>query len=72
MACTSAHAHACVIEISVTTLRGHIQVLRNANGGGGCNVFRKKPVTDVYGSMLLALRGGGGGPISRKKALRNT
>ena len=46
---------------------GAIQVLRNADGGGGCLIFWKK----VKYSMLLALRGGGG-PISRKIALRNT
>ena len=47
---------------------GAIQVLRNADGGGGCLIFWKKKVK--Y-SMSLALRGGGG-PISRKIALRNT
>ena len=51
---------------------GAIQVLRNAVGGGGVSSFPKNSVTKVYYSTLLALRGGGGGPISRKKALRNT
>ena len=35
-----------------------IRVLRNAVGGGGCQLSRKKSVTKVYGStLLLALRG---------------
>ena len=52
-------------------LCGAIQVLRNAGNGnaegvgaGGCicQIFlKKKSVTKVYGSMLLALRGGWGG-----------
>ena len=29
--------------------------------------FPEKNITKVYGSMLLALRGGGWGPVSRKK-----
>ena len=47
-------------------------MLRNAWGGGRVSNFPGKSGTKVYGSMLLALRGGGGGPNSRKKALRNT
>ena len=39
---------------------GAIQVLRNA--------FPEKSVTKVYGSTLLALRGGGWGQISRKNS----
>ena len=35
-------------------------MLRNAVGGGGVSAFPEKSVTDVYSSMLLALRGGGG------------
>ena len=49
-------------------------MLRNADGGGGggvCN-FSRKSITKVYGSTLLALRGVGGGPNSRKNVLRNT
>ena len=42
-------------------------MLRNADGGGGVSEFLEKSVTKVYGLMLLALRGGGWGPISRKK-----
>ena len=38
--------------------QGAIQVLRNAVGGGWMSAFLKKSVTEVYGSMLLALRGG--------------
>ena len=45
-------------------------MLRNAVGGGGVSAFPEKSVTKVYGSALLALRGGGG-QISRKKALCN-
>ena len=39
-----------------------IQALRNAivgGGGSGASNFQKKTVTKVYGSTLLALRGGG-------------
>ena len=39
--------------------------------GAGVSAFPEKSVTKVYGSTLLALRGGGGGQISREKALRN-
>ena len=40
------------------TCFGAIQVLRNAVRGGVSD-FPEKSVTKVYGSMLLALRGGG-------------
>ena len=47
-------------------------MLRNADGvGWGVSNFLEKSVTKVQGSMILALRGVGWGPISRKKALRN-
>ena len=36
-------------------------MVRNADGGGGCQIFRKKRYEGV-----------GGGQISRKKELRNT
>ena len=49
---------------------GVIQVLRNTVGGGVS--FFEKSITKVYSSLLLSLRGVGGGLISRKKALRNT
>ena len=39
--------------------------------GGWVAAFPEKSVTKVYGSTLLALRGGGG-KISREKAIRNT
>ena len=38
---------------------GTIQVLRNALGGGRVSDFLGKSVTKMYGSTLLALRGGG-------------
>ena len=48
-------------------------MLRNIDesGPGGVN-FSGKSITTVQGSTLLASPGGGGGPISRKKVLRNT
>ena len=46
------------------------QVLRNAGGGVGGSFPRKKRYKG-NGSTLLALRGGGG-KISREKAIRNT
>ena len=48
-----------------------MQVLRNA-GGGGVSDFLEKSIMKVYGSMLLALRGGGWGSNFQKKVLRNT
>ena len=47
-------------------------MLRNAVGDWGVSPFPEKSITKVYGATLLALRGVGGGQISRKKALRNT
>ena len=49
------------------SLSGAIQVLRNADGGWG-QIFREKAlaITKVYGSMLLAVRGGGW-PFLREK-----
>ena len=47
-------------------------MLRNADGGWGVSDFLEKSVTKVYGSMLLALRGGGLGSNFQKKALCNT
>ena len=51
---------------------GAIQVLRNAVGGGGVSDFLEKSVTEMYGSPLLALRGGGWVSNFQEKALRNT
>ena len=42
-------------------------MLRNAVGGGGVSVFTEKNVTKMYGSMLLALRGGGWGSNFQEK-----
>ena len=40
--------------------------------GGGVSAFMEKSVTKVYGSTLLALRGGGWGSNFQENALRNT
>ena len=43
-------------------------MLRNAGGGGGwVSGFLEKNVMEVYGSTLLALRGGGWWPNSLEK-----
>ena len=48
-------------------------MLHNAVGGGRVSDFLGgKSVTKMYGSTLLALRGGGWGSNFQKKALRNT
>ena len=44
-----------------------IQVLRNVDGGGGGSNFLGKSVTKVYGSTILALRGGGWGSKFQEK-----
>ena len=54
----SVSANQCVTELGVT--------------GGGVSAFPEKSVTKVYGSTLLALRGGGWGSNSQEKALLNT
>ena len=52
---------------------GAIQVLRNADGGGVCQIFRKKALRRCKVQCYLRYEGVGGGPIfRRKKALRNT
>ena len=43
------------------TGQGAIQVLRNADGSGRVSHFPEKNAPKVYGSKLLALRGGGWG-----------
>ena len=53
---------------------GAIQVLRNADGGGGpggCQIFRKNRYEGVV-STLLALRVGGWGSNFQEKTLCNT
>ena len=52
------------------TAMGAIQVLRNAVGGGGegCQLSRKKRY-EVFGSTLLALRGGGWGLNSQENSV---
>ena len=43
-------------------------MLRDAGGGGGVSDFLEESINyEGVGVMLLALRGVGGGPISRKK-----
>ena len=49
-------------------------MLRNADGGGGGGLrfSGKKRYEGVRFNVIRVTRGWGGGPISRKKALRNT
>ena len=47
-------------------------MLRNADGGGGCQIFQKKALRRCKVQCYLRYEGVGGGIISRKKALRNT
>ena len=44
-------------------------MLRNADEGGGCQIFQGKCVTKAYGSTLLALRGGGWGSNYQEKSI---
>ena len=46
---------------------GAIQVLRNADGGGGCQIFREKELRRCKVQCYLRYEEVGGGPISRKK-----
>ena len=47
-------------------------MIRNAvGGGGGVSAFTEKSVTKMYGSTLLALRGGGWGSNFQEKSVRN-
>ena len=46
-------------------------MLRNADGGGGVKFSGKKRYERVRFNVIGVTRGGWGGPISRKKALRN-
>ena len=47
-------------------------MLRNADGGGGCQIFWRKALRRCKVQCYLRYEGVGGGPIFRKKALRNT
>ena len=62
-------AHSSEVASMVADFYGAIQMLRN--GGGGCLIFWKKALRrcNVH---ITPHEGVGGGPISRKKALRNT
>ena len=51
---------------------GGPSVLRNADDGGGCQLFRKKALRRWKIQRYYRYEGVSGGPISRKKALRNT
>ena len=74
----SIHAF-CAIDVMLVTsaslicqstkcaMQGAIQVLRNAVGGGWVSAFLEKIVTEVYGSTLLALQGGGWRSNSQEK-----
>ena len=42
-------------------------MLRNADGGGGCQIFRKKALRRCKVQCYLRYEGVGGGPIFRKK-----
>ena len=46
-------------------------MLRNADGGGGVKFSGKKRYEGVRFNAIGVTRGWVGGPISRKKALRN-
>ena len=47
-------------------------MLRNADGGGGCQIFQKKTLRRCNAQCYYRYEGVGGGPISRKIVLRNT
>ena len=53
--------------VTLAILSGAIQVLRNAYGGGGFQIFRKKALRRCKVQCYLHYEGVGGGPISRKK-----
>ena len=53
--------------------KGAIQVLRNADRGGGVDFSGKKRYEGVWFNVIIVTRGWvGAGPVSRKQALRNT
>ena len=54
--------------LSAELTLGASQVLRNAVGGGRLSDFPEKSVTKMYGSTLLALRGGGWRSNVQKKS----
>ena len=52
---------------------GALQVLRNADGGGGCLIFLgKKRYEGVMFNVISVTRGGWGSNFQKKIALRNT
>ena len=61
-----------MMDLARILWKGPIQVIRNAVGGERVPDFPEMSIMKMYGSTLLALRGGGGCQISSKKELRNT
>ena len=51
-------------------VRGHSSVTQ-LGVGGGVSAFMEKSVTKMYGSMLVASRGGGWGSNVQEKSVRN-
>ena len=49
---------------------GAIQVLRNAEGGGGGHIFQKKVLRRCKVQRYLALRGGGWGSNFQEKSVK--
>ena len=56
-------------RMSCLAYRGAIQVLRNADGGGGCPIFQKKTLRRCKLQRYLALRGGGWGSNFQEKSV---
>ena len=56
----------CITKVYGSVL-GAMQVLRNADGGGGCQIFGEKALRRCKVQCYLRYEGVGGGPISRKK-----
>ena len=55
-----------VAEMRMLRWKGAIQVLRNAVGGGGCQISRKKALRRLRFNVI-ALRGGGWGSNFQEK-----
>ena len=76
--CTHARTHARTdsrtynvekikIKIKLAVVRGPFNCYITQRACGGMSVFPENSITKIYGSSLLALRGGGGFQMSRKK-----
>ena len=59
------------IDLTSPDVEGAIQVLRNADGGGG-HIFKKKRYEGVMFNVISVTRGWVGVQFSEKIALRNT